>query len=125
MNCLCPLPSRRQALAMLSATTVLGKGVFAAGRRPAHHRHRPSHRSAQICRRQTSISLSAEKTRGTSACGPGLHVAGIPKFALDQMEKADVATALVSMTSPGVWFDDGNDPARLPQRVSATSSVPR
>jgi 6-methylsalicylate decarboxylase len=40
-----------------------------------------------------------------------------PDSALEQMEKAGIATAIVSMTSPGVWFDDGNDPARKRARI--------
>jgi predicted TIM-barrel fold metal-dependent hydrolase len=40
-----------------------------------------------------------------------------PQLALEQMEKAGIATAVVSMTSPGVWFDDGGDAARTRARI--------
>jgi predicted TIM-barrel fold metal-dependent hydrolase len=39
-----------------------------------------------------------------------------PQFALEQMEKAGIATAIASMTSPGVWFDDGVAKARARAR---------
>jgi predicted TIM-barrel fold metal-dependent hydrolase len=41
-----------------------------------------------------------------------------PSFALEQMEKAGIATAIVSMTSPGVWFaDESNDSAVKRARI--------
>jgi predicted TIM-barrel fold metal-dependent hydrolase len=112
MNCLCPSPSRRQVLAMLSATTVLGKGVFAQAAGPHiidthHHIYPPKYVGANLDR----------LLKDTSTLPAAAYTSWTPKFALDQMEKADVATALVSMTSPGVWFDDGNDPARTRARV--------
>src|SRR5579885_832741 len=39
-----------------------------------------------------------------------------PQFALEQMEKAGIATAIASMTSPGIWFDDGAQAARARAR---------
>lgn len=39
-----------------------------------------------------------------------------PQFALEQMEKAGIATAIASMTSPGIWFDDGIEAARARAR---------
>ncbi|HUZ73823.1 MAG TPA: amidohydrolase family protein [Stellaceae bacterium] len=39
-----------------------------------------------------------------------------PHFALEQMEKAGIASALGSMTSPGIWFDDGAAAARARAR---------
>jgi 6-methylsalicylate decarboxylase len=40
-----------------------------------------------------------------------------PETALEHMERAGIETALVSMTSPGVWFDDGKDNAATRARV--------
>jgi 6-methylsalicylate decarboxylase len=40
-----------------------------------------------------------------------------PNWALEQMDKGGVETALVSITTPGVWFDDGIDPARKRARI--------
>jgi predicted TIM-barrel fold metal-dependent hydrolase len=40
-----------------------------------------------------------------------------PDTALEHMEKAGIATAIVSMTSPGIWFDDGKDAARTRARI--------
>src|SRR5215470_3298992 len=38
-----------------------------------------------------------------------------PSLALEQMDKAGVASAITSITSPGIWFDDG-DAARARAR---------
>jgi len=40
-----------------------------------------------------------------------------PAGALKVMDEAGIATAIVSMTSPGIWFDDGADPARTRARI--------
>jgi len=40
-----------------------------------------------------------------------------PETALERMEKAGIATSVVSITSPGVWFDDGRDNAATRARV--------
>jgi hypothetical protein len=48
--------------------------------------------------------------RDTTTLPVAAYTSWTPQFALDQMEKAGIATALVSMTSPGIWFDDGADP---------------
>ena len=89
-----------------------GKGVFAQAAGPHiidthHHIYPPEYVGANLDR-----LLKDTRTLPAAA-----YTSWTPKFALDQMEKADVATALVSMTSPGVWFDDGNDPARTRARV--------
>jgi 6-methylsalicylate decarboxylase len=39
-----------------------------------------------------------------------------PQFALEQMDKVGIATAIASMTSPGIWFDDGVAAARARAR---------
>ena len=41
------------------------------------------------------------------------------------MDKAGIATSIVSMTSPGVWFDDGNDRGARRAPASATSTARR
>jgi 6-methylsalicylate decarboxylase len=55
--------------------------------------------------------------KDSSALPASAFTSWTPQTALEQMEKAGIATALVSMTSPGIWFDDGNDPARIRARV--------
>jgi 6-methylsalicylate decarboxylase len=40
-----------------------------------------------------------------------------PESALETMDKAGIETAIVSMTSPGVWFDDGGDAAATRARI--------
>ncbi len=49
--------------------------------------------------------------------GATAYTSWTPDTALEQMEKAGIATSIVSMTSPGVWFDDGNDAARTRARI--------
>jgi 6-methylsalicylate decarboxylase len=112
MGCLCHGPSRRQVLAMLSATAALGGNAFAQAAGPRvidthHHIYPPKYVAANLDRllKDTSTLPSAGYTSWT------------PQFALNQMEKGGIATALVSMTGPGVWFDDGDDPARTRARI--------
>ncbi|HUB94709.1 MAG TPA: amidohydrolase family protein [Stellaceae bacterium] len=40
-----------------------------------------------------------------------------PQYALDQMGKAGIATAIVSISTPGIWWDDGNAAARMRARI--------
>jgi 6-methylsalicylate decarboxylase len=112
MNCLCPLPSRRHVLAMLSATAALGKGASAQATGPRiidthHHIYPPKYVGANLDR----------LLKDTSTLPAAAYTSWTPEFALNQMEKAGIETALVSMTSPGIWFDDGDDPARTRARV--------
>jgi 6-methylsalicylate decarboxylase len=55
--------------------------------------------------------------KDASALPASAYTSWTPQFALDQMEKAGIATAIVSMTSPGVWFNDGNDAGRKRARL--------
>lgn len=78
MNCLCPLPSRRQVLAMLSATTVLGKGALAqaAGARiidTHHHIYPPKYVGANLDR----------LLKDTSTLPAAAYTSWTPEFALD------------------------------------------
>src|SRR5271156_5485155 len=45
--------------------------------------------------------------KDASALPASAYTGWTPQIALEQMDKAGIATAIVSMTSPGVWFDDG------------------
>jgi 6-methylsalicylate decarboxylase len=113
MNCHCHGTTRREVLAMLSATAALGRSAFAqAGGGPRiidthHHIYPPKYVGPNLDRllKDANILPAAAYTSWT------------PQIALGQMDKAGIATALVSMTSPGVWFDDGNDPARTRARI--------
>jgi predicted TIM-barrel fold metal-dependent hydrolase len=112
MGCICHGPSRRQVLAMLSATAALGGTAFAQASGPRiidthHHIYPPKYVAANLDR----------LLKDTSTLPAAAYTSWTPQFALIQMEKAGIATALVSMTSPGVWFDDGDDPARTRARI--------
>jgi predicted TIM-barrel fold metal-dependent hydrolase len=112
MGCICHGPSRRQVLAMLSATAALGGTAFAQASGPRiidthHHIYPPKYVAANLDR----------LLKDTSTVPAAAYTSWTPQFALIQMEKAGIATALVSMTSPGVWFDDGDDPARTRARI--------
>ncbi|HKN11406.1 MAG TPA: amidohydrolase family protein [Pseudomonadota bacterium] len=112
MKCISQGASRREVLAMLSATAAFGSGAFAQAGRPRiidthHHIYPPKYVGPNLDR---LIMDSGTLPAAT-------YTSWTPQFALDEMEKAGIATALVSMTSPGVWFDDGDDPARARARV--------
>jgi len=109
-------PSRRTVLTMLSAAaagSAMGlRTVCAQGDGPRiidthHHIYPPKYVGPNLDR----------LLKDSSGLPPSAYTSWTPQFALDRMEKAGVATALVSMTSPGVWFDDGNDPARTRARI--------
>src|SRR5471030_2262272 len=55
--------------------------------------------------------------KDASALPASAYTSWTPQYALGQMEEAGIATAIVSMTSPGVWFDDGGDSARTRARI--------
>jgi predicted TIM-barrel fold metal-dependent hydrolase len=90
-------------LAALGATASLGTGVRAQAPTPPkiidthHHIYPPRYSKANIKR------LMAD----TTALPASAYLDWTPQTALDQMDKGGVATAIVSMTSPGVWW--GND----------------
>jgi predicted TIM-barrel fold metal-dependent hydrolase len=109
-------PSRRSVLTMLSAATVgsaIGLPSAAAqGGGPRiidthHHIYPPKYVGPNLDRLLKDAGMLPASA----------YTSWTPQFALDQMEKAGIATALVSMTSPGVWFDDGNDSARTRARL--------
>jgi 6-methylsalicylate decarboxylase len=99
-------PSRRDMLAMLSAA-----GISAVGLRYAlaqgsewmidthHHIYPPRYVDANLQR------LRAD-TRTLPATA---YTSWSPKWALEQMDKANVRAAVVSMTSPGVWWNNGQE----------------
>ena len=112
MNCPCHGTSRRHVLAILAATAALGGRAFAEAGGPRiidthHHIYPPKYVGSNLDR----------LLKDASALPATAYTSWTPQFALDQMEKAGVATSVVSMTSPGVWFDDGNDPARTRARI--------
>jgi predicted TIM-barrel fold metal-dependent hydrolase len=97
---------------MLSAAVALGGSGFAQADGPRiidthHHIYPPKYVGPNLDR----------LLKDTSTLPPAAYTSWTPQFALDQMEKAGVATALVSMTSPGSWFDDGDDHARTRARI--------
>jgi 6-methylsalicylate decarboxylase len=98
--------SRRHMLAMLSATGVSGVGLRYALAQSSewmvdthHHIYPPRYVSANLQR------LMAD-TRTLPATA---YTSWSPKLALEQMDKANVRTAIVSMTSPGVWWNNGDE----------------
>jgi 6-methylsalicylate decarboxylase len=112
MNCPCHGTSRRAVLGMLSAAAALGESAFAQSASPRiidthHHIYPPKYVGPNLNRLlNDSVALPASA-----------YTSWTPQFALDRMNEAGVATAIVSMTTPGVWFDDGNDAARTRSRV--------
>jgi hypothetical protein len=97
---------------MLSAAVALAGSGFAQADGPRiidthHHIYPPKYVGPNLDR----------LLKDTSTLPPAAYTSWTPQFALDQMEKAGVATALVSMTSPGSWFDDGDDHARTRARI--------
>ena len=100
------LPSRRSVLAMMGAAVA----APAIARRPAraqasgewhldthHHIYPPRYVQANLKRIvEDSFALPASAYTSWS---PGL--------AIEQMNKANVRGAVVSMTSPGIWWDEG------------------
>jgi predicted TIM-barrel fold metal-dependent hydrolase len=93
-------------LAMLSAA-----GVSAVGLRYAlaqsdewmidthHHIYPPRYVNANLQR-----LLADTRTLPATA-----YTSWSPKSALEQMDKANVRTAIVSMTSPGIWWNNGEE----------------
>jgi 6-methylsalicylate decarboxylase len=106
--------SRRGALAMLGAAgAAAALGGAAAAQTNArlidthHHLYPPKYVGPNVGRLIKDAGMLPASA----------YTSWTPQYALDQMEKAGVATALVSMTSPGIWFEDGNDPARMRARI--------
>jgi 6-methylsalicylate decarboxylase len=108
----CHSTSRREVLTMLTATTALGTRAFAQAANPriidTHHHIYPPKYVGPILDRLLKDS---------GALPASAYTGWTPQFALDQMDKAGIATAIVSITTPGVWFDDGNDAARARARI--------
>jgi predicted TIM-barrel fold metal-dependent hydrolase len=115
MRCHCHQSSRRDVLAMLpaaAAVVMCGGGALAQSGGPRiidthHHIYPPKYVGPNLDRllRDANVLPATAYTSWT------------PQFALEQMDKAGIAASLVSMTSPGVWFDDGADPARQRARI--------
>jgi hypothetical protein len=108
----CACHSRRAFLsgaAAVGAAAVLSPAVARAEPASAlhtvdvhHHIYPPRYLADNF---EQSIGPSASKVHAWS-----------PRSAIDNMDQAGVATAINSMTSPGVWFEDG-DAARARARV--------
>jgi 6-methylsalicylate decarboxylase len=112
MNCRCHATSRREVLAMLTAATASGTLAFAQAASPRiidthHHIYPPKYVGPNLDR----------LIKDSTALAASAYTDWTPQFALDQMDKAAIATAIVSITAPGVWFDDGNDAARSRSRI--------
>jgi predicted TIM-barrel fold metal-dependent hydrolase len=106
--------TRRDILAGLGALA-LGAAVGAPARAQGapriidthHHIYPPDYVKQSLDRLlKDSVALPATAYTGWT-----------PQVSLDQMEKAGIATAIVSMTSPGVWFDDGTVASRKRARL--------
>jgi 6-methylsalicylate decarboxylase len=102
-------PSRRQVLAMLSAAGASAVGLRYALAQPSewsidthHHIYPPRYVEANLQRLMTD----------TRALPATAYTSWSPKLAIEQMDKANVRAAIVSMTSPGVWWSD-NEQGRL------------
>jgi predicted TIM-barrel fold metal-dependent hydrolase len=112
MSCPCCGTSRRGMLAMLAATAALGRSAFAQDGGPRiidthHHIYPPKYVAPNLDR----------LLKDSAALPASAYTSWTPQFALDQMGKAGIATAIVSMTTPGVWFDDGKDAAGTRARI--------
>jgi predicted TIM-barrel fold metal-dependent hydrolase len=55
--------------------------------------------------------------RDSALLGAAAYTSWTPETALEHMERAGIATSIVSITSPGVWFEDGKDNAATRARV--------
>ena len=103
-------PSRRQVLAMLSAVgagMVLAPGASLAqiasnGPRiiDTHHHIYPPHFTAK------NLKRILDDFPGSPA---SFYLNWSPRFSLDQMDQSGVATAIASITSPGVWFGNNEE----------------
>jgi predicted TIM-barrel fold metal-dependent hydrolase len=100
--------SRRSVLRMFSATAAISLlgSRFARGQDAGewiidthHHIYPPRYTSANIQR-----IMADSFARPASA-----YTSWSPETALEQMEKANVRAAVVSMTSPGIWWDNGQE----------------
>jgi predicted TIM-barrel fold metal-dependent hydrolase len=104
--------SRRKVLAMLSA---VGAGLAASPRCFAqtmaggpriidthHHIYPPKHTANNLKR----IVDDAPDTPSS------LYTNWTPRYSLDQMDQTGVATAIASISSPGVWFGNSEDGRR-------------
>jgi predicted TIM-barrel fold metal-dependent hydrolase len=102
--------SRREVLAMLSAAgagIVLARGssiaqTVATGPRiiDTHHHIFPPSFTAANLKRIVDDALPTPSS---------LYTTWSPRVSLDQMDKSGVETAIVSMTSPGVWFGNNEE----------------
>jgi predicted TIM-barrel fold metal-dependent hydrolase len=109
-------PTRRRVLALLSAagaSILLGRGASSAASvqdKPwiidTHHHIYPPDFTAQ------NIKRIMDDYPGSSA---SFYMNWSPRASLDQMDQNYVATAVTSITSPGVWFGD-NAAARVAAR---------
>ena len=100
-------PSRREVLGMLSAVgagMALAPRSFGQGKGPSppiidthHHFYPPKYTSELIKEFPESEGQRALRTNWN------------PKFSLDQMDQCGVATAIGSLTTPGVWLGNSEE----------------
>jgi hypothetical protein len=108
-----PRLSRRKVLAMFSA---VGVGLAASPRSFAqnigsgpriidthHHIYPPKHTANNLKR----------IVDDASAVPSSLYTNWTPRYSLDQMDQNGVATAIASISSPGVWFGKNEEGAGM------------
>jgi predicted TIM-barrel fold metal-dependent hydrolase len=109
--CSCPdashhRPTRRGVLAMMGAVAAgatLGASLAQAERATEWHVDTHHHIYPPRYVRE-NLTRIVEDSRALPAAA---YTSWSPSLAVEQMDKANVRAAIVSMTSPGIWWDDG------------------
>jgi len=117
-SCLGPAYSRRKVLGILSAvgaSWAFGPGSLAqdAARGPRiidthHHIYPPKHTA-------NNLKRIVDDAPGVPS---SLYTNWTPRYSLDQMDQNGVATAIASISSPGVWFGNSEEGRRNARGVN-------